>query len=88
MRWIGKARRDTFFTKDNVSNLNSAFDLCIESEVNKDVINVLMPDNPGRVMDVTPRYAEGRSMKLSIKSDKEFEIYPYMTILYEAGSVR
>lgn len=67
---------------------SGAFDLCIESEVNKDVINVLMPDNPGRVMDVTPRYAEGRSMKLSIKSDKEFEIYPYMTILYETGSVR
>ena len=30
LSWIGKARRDTFFTKDNVSNLNSAFDLCIE----------------------------------------------------------
>lgn len=64
------------------------FDLTIESEVNKSKSNVIMPDNRARVKELTPHYAEGRSMRVAIESDKEFEIEPYMTMIFEAGDKR
>lgn len=64
------------------------FDFTIESEVNKEDISVKMPDTRARVKELSPHYAEGRSMKFTISSDKEFEIEPYMTMIYEAGSKR
>ncbi|MBQ2189323.1 MAG: hypothetical protein II452_00465 [Paludibacteraceae bacterium] len=64
------------------------FNLEFQSEVNKEKLKVIMPNNRGRVYEATPRYAEGRSMKMCISSDKEFEIEPYMTMIFEAGGKR
>ena len=64
------------------------FTITIESEHNKDVIDVKMPDNDYVVKEITPRYAEGRSFRITIESEKPFTIEPYMTILFEYGSRR
>lgn len=64
------------------------FDLTIESETNKDEIHVVMPETRAKVKELTPHYAEGRSMKFVISSDREFEIEPYMTMIFEAGNKR
>lgn len=64
------------------------FDFSIDSEVNKNITHVQMPNNRGRVKDITPKYAEGRSMKIAISSNKLFEIEPYMTMLFDSGDKR
>lgn len=64
------------------------FNLTLESETNKEKYNVVMPDTKARVKEVSPRYAEGRTMRICIESEKPFEIEPYMTMLFEAGSKR
>ena len=64
------------------------FDLTIESETNKDEIHVVMPETRAKVKELTPHYAEGRSMRFAISSDREFEIEPYMTMIFEAGNKR
>ena len=64
------------------------FTLTLESEKNKDVIEVKMPENSYEVKEIVPRYAEGRTFRITIESDKPFEIEPYMTLLYEAGAKR
>ena len=64
------------------------FNLTIESETNKDEIHVVMPETLAKVKELTPHYAEGRSMKFAISSDKEFEVEPYMTMIFEAGNKR
>ena len=60
----------------------------IESEVNKEKLRVSMPESRGKVMELSPHYAEGRSMKMAITSNKQFEIEPYMTIIFETGGKR
>ena len=64
------------------------FDLSFESEINRGKCHVCMPENRSRVYEATIPYAEGRSMKMVIESDKQFEIEPYMTMLFEAGGKR
>lgn len=64
------------------------FNLTIESETNKEQVNVVMPESKARVKEVSHRYAEGRTMRIRIESEKPFEIEPYMTMLFEAGARR
>lgn len=64
------------------------FDFTIESEASKDKVHVNMPGSRGRVKDITPKYAEGRSMKFAISGNKLFEIEPYMTMLFDNGDKR
>lgn len=64
------------------------FVLTIESENNKDVKVVRMPENEYTVKEITPKYAEGRSFRFTIESSKPFTIEPYMTLLYDVGGVR
>lgn len=64
------------------------FTMTIESDVNKEVIEVKMPDDEFKVKDLTPKYAEGRSFRITIESEKPFSIEPYMTLLFEYGSKR
>ena len=64
------------------------FTLTIESEVNKEVLEVKMPDDEQKVKELTPHYAEGRSFRFTIESEKPFSIEPYMTLLFEHGSKR
>lgn len=64
------------------------FDLTVESEVNKSVTHVTMPDKEAAVKDVTPQTSAGRSFRMKIESDKLFEIEPYMTIKYDTGGLR
>lgn len=63
-------------------------DVEIESEINKESTHVTMPNSRGRVYEFMPRYMSGRSMKYALVSDKEFEIEPYMTMIFETGGVR
>jgi hypothetical protein len=64
------------------------FTLTIESDINKEVIEVKMPDDEFTVKDLTPRYAQGRSFRFTIESEKPFTIEPYMTLLFEYGGIR
>ena len=64
------------------------FTLTIESDINKEVIEVKMPDDEFKVKELTPHYAEGRSFQFTIESEKPFTIEPYMTLLFEYGSKR
>jgi hypothetical protein len=64
------------------------FTLTIESDINKEVIEVKMPDGEFTVKDLTPHYAQGRSFRFTIESEKPFTIEPYMTLLFEYGGIR
>jgi len=64
------------------------FDLTLESEVNKETVNVTMPDRHAPVRDVSSHVAGGRSFRMTIETDEPFEIEPYMTIKFDSGAIR
>ena len=64
------------------------FTLTLESEVNKETLQVQMPETHAHVRDVSPHVTAGRSICITIEDDEAFEIEPYMTIKYETGAQR
>lgn len=64
------------------------FDITVESETNAEKIPVTMPEKVQKAKDIVPRYAEGRTLRLCIESEEEFEILPYVSLLFETGGLR
>ena len=64
------------------------FDLTLESDVNKETINVTMPDRHEKVRDVASHVSGGRSFRMTVETDEPFEIEPYMTIKFDSGAIR
>ncbi len=67
---------------------NGRFDLIVESESSAEKICVTMPEKIQKVKDITPHYAEGRTLRLCVESEYEFEISPIMTLRFEQGAMR
>lgn len=64
------------------------FEITVESETNAEKIPVTMPEKVQKAKDIVPRYAEGRTLRLCIESEEEFEILPYVSLLFETGGLR
>lgn len=64
------------------------FDLVAESEINAEIIPVLMPESNAVVRDIAPHVSEGRSFRIGFESEDEFEIEMGATFKFDTGAKR